>query len=86
MRQPAAGGQNSSVGPPPVAITGSPQAIASSTGMREALAAVGVHEHVAGAVERGELVVGELVVEQHDARQRAARGVRARSRSRSPSR
>ena len=33
IRQPASGGQNSSVGPPAVAITGSPQAIASSTGI-----------------------------------------------------
>jgi hypothetical protein len=33
MRQPASGGQNSSVGPPAVATTGSPQAIASSTGI-----------------------------------------------------
>ena len=33
MRQPACGGQNSSVGPPAVVITGNPQAIASSTGI-----------------------------------------------------
>ena len=33
MRQPACGGQNSSVGPPAVWMTGRPLAIASSTGM-----------------------------------------------------
>ena len=33
MRQPAASGTNSSVGPPAVTTTGSPQAIASSTGI-----------------------------------------------------
>ena len=52
------GGQNSSVGPPAVTITGTPAGHRLEHRHREALAAVGVHEHVAGAVERGELVGG----------------------------
>ena len=43
----------------------------------EALAAVGVHEHVAGAVQRGHLLARQVVLEEHDARQRAGGGVRA---------
>ena len=35
IRHPAASGTNSSVGPPAVAITGSPLAIASSAGMQK---------------------------------------------------
>ena len=44
---------------------------------REALAAIGVHEHVAGPVERCELVARQLVLDVVDARQRARRGTRA---------
>ena len=42
-------------------------------GHREALAAVGVHEDVAGAVQRAELVPGQLVLDVVHARQRARR-------------
>ena len=38
----------------------------------EALAAIGMHEHVAGAVERGHLLVVEVGVEVHERAGRAA--------------
>ena len=43
----------------------------------EALAAVGMDEHVAGAIQRGHLAGGEVLVDEHDAGQRAGRDVLA---------
>ena len=77
IRHPASGGQNSSVGPPAVAITGQAAGHCLQHRHREALAAIGVDEHVTAAVQRGELRLVELFVQELDAGQRAAGGVGA---------
>ena len=65
-------GQNSSVGPPPVTTHRQAAGHRLEHRHREALAAVRVDEHVAGAVQRGQALAVEVVGQVDDPRQRVA--------------